>query len=141
MVARERGRVGSEQSDETERARRATSIPPPAFPATAHTVAAAPPPWHARVHMRDCARAVSRDHLSPVRSRRRDSSLNTESVVARERFTLDRSGPCRRATAVSTRADHPLALYRRGNACESGAADACTLENSPRYSASEYIVR
>lgn len=63
---RERG-----ESRETRRsAQRVASIPPPAFPATAHTVAAAPPPWLARVHMRDCAR-VSRDHLAAFPRRRR----------------------------------------------------------------------
>lgn len=52
---RGRERAGTRQSAPTE--------PPPyhlQHSRLAHTVAAAPPPWFARVHMRDCARV----HLS-----------------------------------------------------------------------------
>lgn len=58
---RGRERAGTRQSAPTE--------PPPyhlQHSRPAHTVAAAPPPWFARVHMRDCARvhlSLARNHL------------------------------------------------------------------------------
>lgn len=72
---RGRERAGTRQSAPTE--------PPPyhlQHSRPAHTVAAAPPPWFARVHMRDCARV----HLSLARSQ---SSLRRYAVCINDAFS------------------------------------------------------